>query len=427
VSRQPFSFFEKELSHRRSAHGDRPGFTELKLNVTSLDTTLRSEEAADVRRGMFTLIVLTALHFVVDTIASQITPLWPTLEWHYHLPTFWMLFIWTLAGSFSQLGFALIGDRTASRWLVWCGPAVSCICLGCLGLFEHFLALAVLLAIAGMGIAAFHPEGATLSGNCWPHARSRALSIFAMGGFLGQSVGPPCSGWIVDHFGLSALSRGIAIGLALIFSLRLVYRPMIAPARNHATASSGGWAVLKTRQSVLLMLLMAGTVRVIATAGVPITLAYWLKSLRFSDGEIGAVQSPYLAGIGLGGLLAAIFVRSQRERLTLWLVPLFCVPCLLAMPSLQGFALSAASGATGLFLGIAQPVFVSYGQQLFPESQRVASSITMGVSWGAGGAIVAGLIDVCSRRQSYDLTFVAFAVAVMLSSVLCVLLPRVRS
>jgi FSR family fosmidomycin resistance protein-like MFS transporter len=231
----------------------------------------------------------------------------------------------------------------------------------------------------------------------------------------------------VDHFGLSALSRGIAIGLALIFSLRLVYRPMIAPARNHATASSGGWAVLKTRQSVLLMLLMAGTVRVIATAGVPITLAYWLKSLRFSDGEIGAVQSPYLAGIGLGGLLAAIFVRSQRERLTLWLVPLFCVPCLLAMPSLQGFALSAASGATGLFLGIAQPVFVSYGQQLFPESQRVASSITMGVSWGAGGAIVAGLIDVCSRRQSYDLTFVAFAVAVMLSSVLCVLLPRVRS
>ena len=94
------------------------------------------------RRATFSLIMLTAMHFVVDTVASQISPLWPTLEQHYHLPTFWMLFIWTLAGSFSQLGFALIGDRSASRWLVWLGPAVSCVCLGCLGLFEHFLALA---------------------------------------------------------------------------------------------------------------------------------------------------------------------------------------------------------------------------------------------------------------------------------------------
>ncbi len=418
--------FKKGHGHRLSAHGDRLGFWELRINVSSLDTTVRSEEAAEARRGLFALVVLTALHFVVDTIASQITPLWPTLEQHYHLPTFWMLFIWTLAGSFSQLGFALIGDRAASRWLVWCGPAVSCVCLGCLGLFEHFLALAVLLAIAGMGIASFHPEGATSAGNCWPNARSRALSIFAMGGFLGQSVGPPCGGWVVDHFGLSALSHGIAIGLLLLLTLRLVYRPTAAPARSHAQVTAGNWAVLRKRISILLMLLTAGTVRVIATAGVPITLAYWLKSLKFSDGAIGAVQSPYLAGIGLGGLLAAIVVRPQRERLTLWLVPLFCVPCLLAMPNLQGFALSAAAGATGLFLGIAQPVFISYGQQLFPESQRVASSITMGVSWGAGGAIVAGLIDVCGRRQSFDIAFVVFSVAVMISSVLCVLLPRVK-
>ena len=50
----------------------------------------------------------------------------------------------------------------------------------------------------------------------------------------------------------------------------------------------------------------------------------------------------------------------------------------------------------------------------------------MGVSWGMGGAIVAALIDVCGRRQSYHLAFVVFAVAVMISSVLCVLLPRVN-
>ena len=408
------------------------------------------------------MIVLTALHFVVDTVASQVSPLWPTLEQHHHLPTFWMLFIWTFAGSFSQLGFAMIGDRAVSRWLVWLGPAVSCVCLGCLGQFEHPLMLAGLLTIAGMGISAFHPEGATLSGNCWPNARSRAVSIFAMGGFLGQSVGPPCSGWVVTRFGLSALTHGIAIGLLLMLALRVIYRPATQRSRcvsesertkneergtrnleRDSGNGSGGlppfsvphssFLVLRSRFGtpsrlpLMLLLLSAGTVRVIAAAGLPITFAYWLTSLDFNKAEIGWVQSAFLAGFGIGNLLAAIAVRPERERLVLWLIPLFSVPCLLAMPSLTGFGLSASALATGLFLGIAQPVFISYGQQLFPENQRVASSITMGVSWGLGGAIVAGLMDLCGRMKSYEPAFMTFAIAVMASSVLCALLPKTRA
>ena len=305
---------------------------------------------------------------------------------------------------------------------------MSCVCLGCLGLFNDFWVLGVLLAIGGMGIAAFHPEGATLAGNCWPNARSRAVSLFAMGGFLGQSVGPPCSGWIVDHYGLHALARGIAVGLTLMLVLRLVYRPATTIVQSHRTTTTDGmWVVLRKRRSLMLLLLSAGTMRVIAASGVPITLAYWLKSLNFSASEIGWVQSAFMAGIGLGGLLCAIVVRPRLERLALWFVPLLAVPCLLAMPSLQGFSLSVAALASGLLLGIAQPVFISYGQQLLPETPRVASSITMGVSWGTGGAISAALIDVCDRRQSFDIAFVAFAVAVVVSSVLCALLPQARA
>ena len=400
--------------------------------MSSLDTTIRVPDetpaiARSVQGGTFALFVLAAMHFVVDAVASQVTPLWPTLKEHYQVPTFWMLFVWTIASSFSQLGFALIGDRAASRWLVWLGPAVSCVCLGCIGVFDQFIVLGILLAIAGMGIAAFHPEGATLSGNCWPNARSRAVSVFAMGGFLGQSAGPPCSGWIVDHFGLRALTGGIAIGLALMIVMRLAYRPATPVAHAHRAAKVGIWTTLRQRQSLMFLLLSAGTVRVIAAAGVPVTLAYWLKSLEFSDTKIGGVQSAFRAGIGLGGWLCAIVVRPRTERLALWFVPLLSVPCLLAMPSLQGLALSAGALATGLLLGIAQPVFISYGQQLLPETQRVASSITMGLSWGTGGAISAALIDFCDRRQSFDIAFVAFAVAVVVSSVLCVFLPKAQA
>lgn len=386
-------------------------------------------ESAALRSGTWALAVLTVLHFLVDTVAGQMNPLWPALREQSGLgasANLVLLVVWSLATSFSQLFFGVLGDSTAGRWLVWIGPAAGVICLGSLGLTNSAALLIAWLIIGGLGIAAFHPEAATLAGNCWPNHRSRAMSIFAMGGFLGQSLGPSYSGYVVDHYGMMGLSRGIAFGLPALLVLRLLFRnarppesPASRPARNV------GLAVFFQRRGVISLLLLVGTLRVVAASGVPITIAYWLTSKHIPKADIGNVQSAFMMGIGLGGLVAAMFVRPRTERLVLWLIPLLAMPCLVAIPKLEGVALSVTAGMSGLLLGIALPVFISYGQQVLPESQRVASSITMGVSWGTGGAIVAALIDVCDRHQSYNAAFTVFAVSVLLSSLLCAWLPRI--
>jgi FSR family fosmidomycin resistance protein-like MFS transporter len=66
---------------------------------------------------------------------------------------------------------------------------------------------------------------------------------------------------------------------------------------------------------------------------------------------------------------------------------------------------------------------ISYGQQLVPESQRVASSITMGVSWGVGGALVSLILAISKYLGQYELAFVLFAVSTAASSALCIWLP----
>ena len=43
----------------------------------------------------------------------------------------------------------------------------------------------------------------------------------------------------------------------------------------------------------------------------------------------------------------------------------------------------------------------------------MASSITMGVTWGLGGAIVAGVMAISSRIDRPDLPFVVFALAAL--------------
>jgi FSR family fosmidomycin resistance protein-like MFS transporter len=84
-------------------------------------------------------------------------------------------------------------------------------------------------------------------------------------------------------------------------------------------------------------------------------------------------------------------------------------------------------GLSGLLLGISLPVLISFGQQLMPDSQRIASSITMGVSWGIGGGIVSLILYLCERGGHFEPAFPAFAVATLASSVLCIWLPVVSA
>ena len=59
-----------------------------------------------------------------------------------------------------------------------------------------------------------------------------------------------------------------------------------------------------------------------------------------------------------------------------------------------------------------------------PDSQRIASSITMGVSWGARRRRSFRLIlAACRYAGRYEPAFVVFALATRLSSLLCIWLP----
>jgi FSR family fosmidomycin resistance protein-like MFS transporter len=84
-------------------------------------------------------------------------------------------------------------------------------------------------------------------------------------------------------------------------------------------------------------------------------------------------------------------------------------------------------GVAGVLLGATMPILISYGQQMLPEGQRTASSITMGVTWGLGGMIVAATMAACNRMHRPELAFATFAVACLLSSLLCAWLPEPAS
>src|SRR5688572_22805855 len=297
------------------------------------------------------LVFAAAMHFLVDTVAGMLNPLWPRLDSHYRLAG-WesagLFFLWQMTTSLSQLGFGLYGDRFQARWLIWAGPLAAIVCLGSIGLTQSPLILAVLLSVAGLGIAAYHPEAAALAGSCAPEHRSRAMSIFIMGGFLGQAVGPIYSGNLVDAYGLSGMTWTILAGLAIAAILTPLGRGTFQRQPKHASASAPLRDLMRGQLGSLTLVLVIGSLRIIAAGGVPLLVGYLLEQRGATAGETGQVQAAFMLGIGLGGLACATLVRHHHERLILWLCPLVAVPVLLAIPSLAGMLLAIAVCLSGL-------------------------------------------------------------------------------
>jgi FSR family fosmidomycin resistance protein-like MFS transporter len=376
------------------------------------------------------LIFAAATHFLVDTIAGMLNPLWPRLDAHYHLLG-WQsaacFFLWQMTTSVSQLAFGLYGDRFHVRWLIAVGPLAAIVCLGSIGLTHSPLILALLLSVAGLGIAAYHPEAAALAGSCAPEHRSRAMSIFTMGGFLGQATGPIFSGKLVDRLGLEGLAWSIITGLLAAALLLPLGRSALISQVTASRRPNSIRDLIRGRIPTLLLVLIIGSLRIVAAGGVPILIGYLLAGRGASATETGGVQSAFMLGIGLGGLACATIVQRHHEPLILWLCPLAVTPVLIAIPWAGGMLQVTLVGVSGLLLGISLPVLISYGQQLLPSSQRIASSITMGVSWGVGGAVVSLVLVTCKQLGHFEPAFVVFAAAAAISSLLCVWLPTIES
>lgn len=374
------------------------------------------------------LILLALCHGLVDAFGAFVQPLWPDLQRSLALnegSIQWAYVLWGLATSVSQLGFGYWGDRHPRGWLIWAGPAVGLICLSVVGLAPNLASLSSLLIVGGLGIAAFHPEAAALAGSCAPHDRSRAMSVFAVGGYLGQAAGPIYSGVVTTHYGLRALVWSLIWGFPLLIFLILGLRDSGRVSQKHEARPMVPLAdLIRGRGPALTMVLAIGILRVLPALGVPLALSYFLKGRGYSNEFIGIVQSSFLAGIGAGSLGCALFVRRAIERQVLWILPIIVAPLIGISPLIPVQALVLSVSIGGFLLGATMPILVSYGQRLMPEGQRIASSITMGVTWGLGGIVVALTTTLANRLHRPDLPFAAYALACVLSSLLCNWLPE---
>ncbi len=379
---------------------------------------------------VLTLLALALMHALVDASALLVAPLWPGIEEKYQLGAAGLsaaFIVQSLPTNVSQVIFGWLRDRQPMPAWIWIGPLIAAVSLPLMGFVETPALLFLLLTLGGIGVGSFHPEAAVAAGRALPEARTRAISIFMLGGSLGMTMGPLLSGTVVSRYGLKGLAW-LAIPLCLgVFLLQRVGRlgATVKAERRPSRADTG--AALSGRWGLTLGLLGICSLRLVPNMAMDKVIAYLLAERGADAAEIGRMQSIFLASASAGMILMAVWFRGGREKTFLVVTPLLSIPllALLSLPGCPAPVFVIALVIHGIVLWGTTPAMVSYAQQQFPQGAGFASALTMGLSWGVAGLIQAPITVWFRSQGAPGQALLAFIPCLVVSAMGAVCLPTV--
>ena len=288
---------------------------------------------------------------------------------------------------FGQPVTGYIADRLKRPWFAVCGPMLSVIGASLLPLSPNFGTALLLVGIMTCGTALFHPQG---SGSCGAAAgRDRLafyLSLFQASGSFGSSIGPLYVVFMVSMLGRPLFPAVvIPIVAAICFTL---WRSMTSDAAQTVRELEAkpqpkffanlGFVVSKIGWIVSITAIRDGTYQAIKI---------FLPMLFITRGASIAVGGSMLLAVSLSGTLAGIVGGRVADKIgdTKVLFGALAVAPVFLITGLQG---SGAFNVAALMLGFAflqasTPVTTAMAQRRCAEARSMASSLAVGVSWGA--------------------------------------------
>ncbi len=329
------------------------------------------------------LLLVTLSHFCVDSYATLLAPLLPLLRANLELSLAQTGFLGTIVSicNISQPLMGIWADRMARRWLVVGGLALATIFAPLMGIATNYLSLVGILAMGGIGVAAFHPQVFSLAGELSAPHRSFGLALFIFGGTLGLGLAPLWAPTYTNYFGLEALPYVSIPGL-LFLLLLLRFIPLDNP--NFADGQSNAqWRNLGDQVGPLCLITAIVILRSVTGLGFGVFLALLAqeRGLSLVDGGIP------LGIYNIAGVVGALAVGYLADRIDP--KPLVWGSLLLSVPPLYAFIFANGALVSNVLLFVgggllmsSNSIMITLAQELSPENSGLASSLPLGFSWG---------------------------------------------
>ncbi len=330
----------------------------------------------------------------------------------------------SLAGSLSQPLFGWLGDQRGNRPMAVIGVAAIATTVGVMRFVDQYAVLLVLALIAGLGSAAFHPQGATLAARTPAAQRGSAASIFMLGGNTGYAFGPIlgtaafalAGGFMPEMLALLGLGQAAVVFWALS-AQHQEWRDKASSMVTGVTVRAAGSVII----TLGLVIFFRSWVQ--STVSTYIPQVY--KAQGFSTADASNILFAILLPLAIGGLIGGTLSDKIGRRRVLIGSTGLIGPALWGMLHLGGAAGFVLGPILGVAIGASLPVTLVMAQNLIPRGLGLMSGVVLGFTFIAG-AIGVGVSGIFADQLGLLQTMSINAVLPVFAAVLAFFLPDDR-
>lgn len=345
------------------------------------------------------LVVLSVAHFLTDISQGVIPALGVFLRDVYSL-SYTQIGILSLvlavASGFAQPLAGIYSDRNPTGWMIPLG--VAAVGVGFLGVAStgNFVALLLFVALAGCGVAIFHPEAMGYARALVGRRMATGMSVFQVGGNLGVGLGPVlvAAVWALLELRGILLIALIPLAWATVITVLLPRLREAGQAANTAAVPAHAGAAGRRQPPVredrwdaeirtLIAVVCRSTFQISMGAFLPF---YYVDVLGVDEHWSTVPLSVYWIAGAAGTLLTGPLADRITPRRYFMLALASVVPLhflALTVPSSLKLAVFAMQGFT---LVSTMAVSIVLCQDYLPNHRALASGLNVGLGQGLGGA-----------------------------------------
>jgi MFS transporter, FSR family, fosmidomycin resistance protein len=370
------------------------------------------------------MIALSGGHFAVDFASGSVPALIPFLTARFQLGyalAAVLLLAATISSSLVQPLFGLWSDRRGALWLLPGGAALAAVGVGGAMVSPAYPVVVCLVFAGGLGVAAFHPEGAKFAAYASGRKRASGMSYFNIGGNTGYALGAFVTGEVVVRLGLPGGVVAMVPVLAGSLALLLVL-PRLARLKPKPEARAE--ALEQSEDARGAMALLGGVIalRSVAWFALLAFVPLWVVAHGHSKADGNRLLFVMLLSGAVGTLILGPVADRIGLRRTLVVTQSAIAPLILVFVYVGGAAGVVALMLVGVCVVGTFGVTMVLSQLYLPRHVGMASGLSVGLAMGIGGiaAVVVGAVaDAVDLRAA----LVASAVAPAIGVLLCWRLP----
>lgn len=374
---------------------------------------IKGRENATRRKRRYSYLLMVA-HMCDDINQGALVATIPFLvlySGYSYAATAALLFASNAASAVIQPLFGWLGDKTSRPWFMALGIFLAGLGMTGIGLFSDYAFIMVSAVVSGIGVAMFHPEGGRLANLVAGEKKGSGMSIFAVGGKLGFTVGPLIAAAALSAWGMAGtvvfiIPATICAVVLLVFNRTFLSFGVSDAAHKSELGIKDDWrafgivmGAISTRSIVYYALISFVPLFLVANLG---------QSESFSSSVISL-----FAIVGAFATLISGWVGQRTGAKALMILSYAITAGVIALFAFNQSLLVALAlvMVMAVFVDLSYPSAVALGQSFVPNHLGMASGISFGVMVCIGGVMspVLGLVGDAVGLQPVMLLLVVIA------------------